>query len=156
MGLDLENISQFFIDTGGMVFTGMHQSALEGNSEDIQYYLDYLCHDNNPKSRSKLESNSESKSWITPLHLAAKHGNLEVIQLFHENLPDISIVDSKGWNSLHFAADGGYLESVEFLVDFIPKYNPIQYFSEELFQKNSRSAIKFLSWTHELTEISLP
>lgn len=95
------------------IITGMHQSAIEGNVEDIQFYLDHLQHDKNPPCRGK------NGSWNTPLHEAAKHGHVDILNLFHENLPDISIKDSGGFNALHIAAAAGQMSAVKFLVDVI-------------------------------------
>ena len=54
----------------------MHQSAMDGVVEDIQFYLDHLCHEKNPGAR--IEGKFKG---LTPMHAAALHGHLNVVQL---------------------------------------------------------------------------
>ena len=112
--LDPSNKCNFFpVNTDSSIITGMHQSAIEGNLDDIQFYLDHLQHDINPPSRWK------KKTGRTPLHEAAIQGQVDVLKVFHENLPDMSINNSFGNNALHYAAYLGQMLAVEFLVNVI-------------------------------------
>ena len=57
---------------------------------------------------------------MTPLHLAATRGHLNVLKFYQEILPGMSSVNSKGWTALHFAASTGKLETVKYLINYIP------------------------------------
>ena len=59
---------------------------------------------------------------LTPLHLAATGGHLNVLKFYQQILPDISSVNSKGWTALHFAASAGKLETVKYLINCIPNH----------------------------------
>ena len=85
--------------------TGLHQSVIEGNLEETQFYLDHLQHDINPPCRREV-----SIFCVTPLHYAAQYGHLEILKLYHENLPDMSISNKNEANALHYAAVYGHLE----------------------------------------------
>ena len=56
---------------------------------------------------------------LTPLHLAATGGHLNILKFYQEILTGMSIVNSKGWTALHFAASTGKLENVKYLINYI-------------------------------------
>ena len=53
------------------------------------------------------------------LHEAAKNGQLDSLSFYHQTEPNMSIVDSYGYNALHYAAMRGNLGAVVYLVNFI-------------------------------------
>ena len=104
--LDDCNKTGFFpVDKYSNILTGLHQSVIEGNLEETQFYLDHLQHDINPPCRREVSNFS-----VTPLHYAAQYGHLEILKLYHENLPDMSISNKNEANALHYAAVYGHLE----------------------------------------------
>ena len=51
-----------------------------------------------------------------PAHHIATHCSANTLKLFHQKGGDITIVDNRGRSPLHYAADGGQFESVEYLI----------------------------------------
>ena len=60
-----------------------------------------------------------SKNIMTPLHEAAKIGNLPILELIIENHHDINSRDGYGWTPLHWAAESGRLEICQLIFPFI-------------------------------------
>ena len=74
----------------------MHQSAKEGNLEDVRMYLDHLRHDKNPGA--KVEGRGKEK---TPMHTAAHFGHLKVVQLIQTITGVANPADANGTTVLH-------------------------------------------------------
>ncbi len=51
-----------------------------------------------------------------PAHHIATHCSANTLRLFHQKGGDITVVDNRGRSPLHYAADGGQFESVEYLI----------------------------------------
>ena len=66
------------------------------------------------KSTPPLERSVDSRNakGITPLMNAAMNGNVQAVELLIEKGADPSLKDNLGWNSLHFAALGGYTDII--------------------------------------------
>ena len=92
--------------------TVLHAATIQGHLEIVKVIVKDL--DNkNPVAKGFFNR--------TPFHQAAQYGRLEVVMLFCQLIPDITIVDSQyGSNALHLAAEFGQLEVVKFLADIIP------------------------------------
>ena len=107
---------------------------------------------------------------LTPLHLAATEGHLNVLKFYQEILSDMSIVSSKGWTALHFAASTGQLETIKCLINYIPsdiktptgitaydiaKINYHQYVVDyfEVWLKENNAISKFVTSTQNLNTI---
>ena len=72
--------------------------------------MNLLCHHN-------ANVNSVTKYNRNGLHIAALRGNLNVIKAIVANKIDINAYDQDGNTALHFAAENGYKEIIEFLLD---------------------------------------
>ena len=60
----------------------------------------------------------ENITGSTPLHLACRRGNTEVVQLLlNTKKVDVNAKDKAGWTPLHSAAGYGYAEVCEMLMD---------------------------------------
>ena len=99
--------------------TWMHQSAKEGNIEDLEFYLDNLRFDKNPESRIK-----DGHNGLTPMHLAATNGHLEVVQLIKSKIDIANPANGKGWTILHSAALNGQLEIIKEISNNLEDKNP--------------------------------
>ena len=49
----------------------------------------------------------QTRDGLTPLHMAAQNGNLEVFQLLLDHKANINAVDSKGWTPWTALRSGG-------------------------------------------------
>ena len=116
--LDSENKSEFF-PNHDETNTGMHQSAKEGNVEDVQIYLEHLSHDKNPGAKVEGEQKGN-----TPMHIAAYSGRLNVIQLIKTTTGVANPAAANGITVLHFAAQQGHLGIVQDIVQDLDNRNP--------------------------------
>ena len=108
--------------------------------------------------------------YSTPLHLAAAGGHLHILKSYQEILSDVSCVSSKGWTALHFAASTGQLETIKWLINYIPsdiktptgitaydiaKINYHQYVVDcfEVWMKENDVLTKFVTSTGQLNTI---
>jgi Ankyrin repeats (3 copies) len=72
-----------------------------------------------------LASNTEQKfdineifsphQWLTPLHVACSHGNVEITKLLLENGAYVNVYDTEGWTPLHCASAEGHTEILKLL-----------------------------------------
>ncbi|KAK4357318.1 hypothetical protein RND71_022928 [Anisodus tanguticus] len=94
----------------------------------IDNSADWFLHDASAMNRMDLmeilclgyadiDLNSIDSQGRTPLHIAAIHGHVEVIQFLVSVGSDPDMKDSQGWTPLHFAAHQGHVEAVVFLVN---------------------------------------
>ncbi|KAK7834308.1 ankyrin repeat domain-containing protein 16 [Quercus suber] len=57
-----------------------------------------------------------NKEGLSALHIAAKEDNYVVMYILMTACPNMyELLDNKGWNALHAAAESGRLEAFEFL-----------------------------------------
>ncbi|KAL3328653.1 hypothetical protein AABB24_036007 [Solanum stoloniferum] len=64
-----------------------------------------------------MDLNSIDSQGRTPLHIAAIHGHVEVIQFLVSVGSDTDMLDTQGWTPLHFAAHQGHVEAVGVLLN---------------------------------------
>ena len=146
--LDVKNETGFFqLDLG--YDTGMHHSAKEGNVEDIEFYLDHLSYEKNPES--KIEG---IEKGCTPMHIAAKHGHLNVIQLIKTSIDVMNPADADGNTVLHYAAANGHLEIVQEVMEDLEEKNPAAMNKERLTPMHLAAKYGHLSVLQEIKKIT--
>ena len=64
------------------------------------------------------------KNRMTPLHEAAKIGNLTILELIIENHEGVNCRDGYGWTPLHWAAESGHFEICQLIFPLIEEKNP--------------------------------
>jgi hypothetical protein len=86
--------------------TSIHDAAEKGDVAGLKALL---------SQDPSLISNTEDHGW-TPLHMAAKAGEMDTATLLLEHGADPSAADVKGWTPLHWAAAGGRPRMVRLLL----------------------------------------
>ena len=120
--LDPENKMKFFpLDKDCILPSSpMHFSAKENYVDVISFYLEKLTVNKNPGFQAKGECKGG-----TPMHLAARYGNLHIVKLIKYNLDTLNPSDAKGYSVLHAAALGGHLDIVKEIVKDLKEFkNP--------------------------------
>ncbi|VAI27603.1 unnamed protein product [Triticum turgidum subsp. durum] len=74
-----------------------------------------------------LDVNSESKTGVTPMVLAALQGNVEVTRYLLDHGGDPAMPDERGSTPLHNAAAAGHCEAVRLLLSKGVNLDPIHY-----------------------------
>ena len=146
--LDVENHTGFFsfeLDYD----TGMHHSAKEGNVEDIAFYLNHLSYEKNPESRIEGLENG-----CTPMHVASKHGHLNVVRLIKNSIDDLNPADAKGDSVLHYAAANGHLPVVQEIMKDLQEKNPASLNEESLTPMHLAAINGHLSIVQEIKNIT--
>ena len=75
----------------------VHRSILQNNIKALELLIS--------KSRSFLEE-TDSFSGSTPLHLASRIGNVEIVKIILEEGPEINSTDEIGYTALHHVVKG--------------------------------------------------
>ena len=100
----------------------------------------------NPNKHPQIEN-----GFLTPIHIAARHGCTEVIKILAPILllENANEPDKTGWTPIHYAANNGHREIIEFLTPLtknpnvpttFPGYTPIHFAS----LKGHAEIIKYL------------
>ena len=92
-------------------YSVLHHAAFSGHLDIVKEIVKDLNENNNPAAE-------DISNQRTPLHEAARGGNVEVLKFFKDIVPDMSIVDSLGRTALHYATIKGKLGAVKYLADF--------------------------------------
>ncbi|XP_057659011.1 serine/threonine-protein phosphatase 6 regulatory ankyrin repeat subunit A-like isoform X2 [Diorhabda carinulata] len=119
-------------------FTPLHYAIAGGNINGVRRLLK-----NEQTATEKKEEGDEIKKMmakcsvdITPLHLAAKLGNLEILKMVMPFFPDVNIRTNQGITPLLLAAREGHAQCVHFLLhfgakvavaDYINNMTPVHY-----------------------------
>ena len=146
--LDTENETGFF-SFEDSYDTGMHFSAMEGNLDDIEFYLNHLNYEKNP--RTKIEG---ADMGCTPMHISAKYGHLEAVQMIKNSIDVTNPADDKGNTVLHYAAENGHLEVVQELMEDLEEKNPAAFNEESLTPMHLAAANGHLSVVQEIKKES--
>ena len=146
--LDTENKTGFFLFEDSYE-TGMHLSAMEGNLDDIEFYLNHLNYEKNPRTKIK-----GADMGCTPMHVAAKNGHLDAVKMIKTSIDVTNPADDKGNTVLHYAAENGHLEVVQELMEDLVEKNPAAFNEEGLTPMHLASANGHLSVVQEIKKES--
>jgi len=96
--------------------TPLHEAAGYPNPKRLEIFK--LIFDNVEDKEPK------DKEGRTPLHHAAKYGNLEVCKLIMGEIEDKNPTDTAGWTPLHCAAQNGHEEIYNLIASQVVDKNP--------------------------------
>ena len=129
-----------------------HIAAERGHEKVFEYLCHFTENPNEPDTHN-----------FTPLHAASMAGKLGIVQILaHKVKNPLRNFDSDGFNALHYAITNGYLEIVEYFVNFThpwevptmsgetPIYLAAEYDRLEILKYLLEKAKDpFLNWNHE-------
>ena len=95
------------MDNGG--WNTLHLAAAGGDTDIIS-----LIHTHLPNVESKTGQGG------TPLMVAALYGKLRAVKWFLEKGSTVACEDKRGWNMLHYAADGGDADVISLIHTHLP------------------------------------
>ncbi|XP_046547959.1 inversin-like [Haliotis rubra] len=84
----------------------LHAACRAGYVEIVKYVL----------SQNILDINRGDKMMRTPLMVASETGHKDVVELLVRSGANVSLVNEKGRNFLHFACQGGDVETVKYVL----------------------------------------
>ncbi|XP_048247266.1 putative ankyrin-containing lipoprotein Lxx09580 [Haliotis rufescens] len=84
----------------------LHKASMEGDLAAVNRIL----------AAGLVDINSSNIGGRTPLMEAARWGRSEIVQFLVRKGADVSLVDDDGNNTLHWACDGGYMDTVKFVL----------------------------------------
>ncbi|GFS56364.1 hypothetical protein NPIL_568051 [Nephila pilipes] len=87
-------------------WTSLHYAAYVGNLEVVKYLMD---------SWANLHV-KDTVCGRKPVHIAAREGHIDVIELFLNRGVKVSDADENSWAPLHYAAWNGHQRVIEFLL----------------------------------------
>ena len=87
--------------------TFLHIAADKGYLKTCEVLLDYI---------EDIHLNSRNKKLMQPLHLAAKNGFFQIVQLLIRSGADLNSIDNYGNTPLHYAGKGGHKKIVLWLI----------------------------------------
>ena len=85
----------------------LREAAIHGRLDEVKELL---------QSRADLESRRDYLK-LTPLHLAAVWGHIDVVQFLLEMNANVETTDERGYAPLHLATDQGHIDVVQFLLE---------------------------------------
>lgn len=85
----------------------LHSAALGGNVQIVEKLLQY-----------RLSVNAKDGFGTTPMMIAAREGNTDVMTVLHAHEADTEITDQYGWSALYYAVIAGKFEAVKLLVEW--------------------------------------
>ena len=97
--------------------TFLHFAALQDNPEFHKLAFYSVLNGLKNKNPTNIEG-------LTPLHIIAQKGNLEICQFIIESVEDKSPKDCRGRTPLHFAAIEGHLSVCKLIMKNMPDKNP--------------------------------
>jgi ankyrin repeat protein len=114
---DVETVARMLTETPGIIGefddegkTLLHRAALQGRVNVAQLLLN---------RGAKIDERSRDGNSVTPLHLAASGGHLEMVKQLLRSGADVKLTASSDffrWDALMFAIEGNHKEMVEFLL----------------------------------------
>jgi ankyrin repeat protein len=100
---------EFFLDRGFRVSDPLHQAASEGHLDIAKLLLE----------RGVIEDIGGRSAWwnhMTAMDLAAKFGQVHLMELVLENGAEVDCTSEEGIKPVHYAAESGGVDAVKFLV----------------------------------------
>ena len=98
----------------------LHSASEDGDLHLVKFILEHF-------KMSKLERDDFGK---TPVHMAAKNGHTEVVQILSDYFDDPNASDNEGssygWTPISLAAKNGHMEIVKILLDSIKRKMVLQ------------------------------
>jgi len=100
----------------GYGYTALHYAAMSGNSRTAELLLDAGAYAEAHIDTTEMYTRPPHQLKITPLHLAAWHGKMDIVRLLLARGAKVDAATRGYITPLHFAAGGGHLKMVELLI----------------------------------------
>lgn len=68
------------------------------------------------------EVSFRDENGLTPIHLAAKNGHVDLIKALKDAGADVSAQTEDGWTPMHLAAENGHVDVIKALTDAAAKH----------------------------------
>lgn len=88
-------------------YTALHYAAFTENMEMVKYLIEL--------DRDDVNVNVQSNNGSTPMFLAARVGNRDIVELLNENGGDPELSERVGKTPIYIAAQHGHIETVRYL-----------------------------------------
>ena len=122
----MEDMLWKFPHVGQQIFSKLSNKNLVKGKKVARTWEHFITNEHfyQQKVHYETKQKKKEKNGETPLHKAAKEGNLLECKLIMDNVEDKNPKDDFGWTPLHLAAWEGHLSVCQLIVNNVEDKNP--------------------------------